>query len=104
MARAIGMVVLGVWRNGWEVLLGGSLRRLSVSVAGSLTTSGPVQCCRRREQTGHDVGRRPALLGLSIRRLSNSHHPIACRAAAWLAACAERSDSLHFADCPVLLL
>ena len=68
----------------------------------SLTTSGPVQCCR--EQTGHDVGRRPALLGLSIRRLSNRHHPIACRAAAWLAARADRSDSLHFAVCPVLLL
>jgi hypothetical protein len=33
-ARAIGMVVLDVWRNGWEVLLGGSLCRLSVSVAG----------------------------------------------------------------------
>ena len=26
-------MVLGVWRNAWEVLLGGSLRRLIVSVA-----------------------------------------------------------------------
>ena len=33
MGHRVSRMVLGVWWNAWEVLLGGSLRWLSVSVA-----------------------------------------------------------------------
>ena len=101
-ARAIGMapcasrLVLGVWRGGWEALLGGSLCRLSVPVAGSLTSGSTWWCRPRSEQTGHDAGLQPALLGLSILPLSARHHLVACQATTRLAACPYRSDSLHF--------
>ena len=55
-----------------------------------------VRCRPRPEQTGHDVGRRPALSGLSIHPLIAHRHPVACRAAARLAACSYCSDSLCF--------
>ena len=62
-----------------------------------------VRCRPRPEQTGHDVGRRPALSGLSTHPLIVHRHPVACQAAARLAACSYCSDSLHFAVCPMLL-
>ena len=62
-----------------------------------------VRCRPRPEQTGHDVGRRPALSGLSIHPLIAHRHPVACRAAACLVACSDCSDSLHFGVRHVLL-
>ena len=95
-------MVLSEWRNAWEVLLGGSLRRLSASAAHTVS---PVaaRCRPRSEQTGHDVGRRPALSGLSNRPLSTHRQLVVCRAAACLVACSDCSDSLHCAVCLVLL-
>ena len=57
----------------------------------------------RPEETSHDAGRQPALSRLSIRPLFARHRPVAYRATAWLDACPDWSDSLHFVVCPVLL-
>ena len=46
-------MVLGVWWNAWEVLLGGSLRRLSVSVAG---------LCRQWQHRAVHAKSRPATM------------------------------------------
>ena len=62
-----------------------------------------VPCGLGPEQTGHDVGHRPALSRLSNRPLSTHRHPVACWAAACLVACSYCSDSLHFGVCLVLL-
>ena len=55
------------------------------------------------EQTGYDVGHRPALSGLSNHPLNTHRHPVVCRAAACLVACSSCSDSLHFGVCLDLL-
>ena len=104
MAPCASRLVLGVWRGGWEALLGGSLCRLSVPVAGSLTSGSTWWCRPRSEQTGHDAGLQPALLGLSILPLSARHHPVACQATTRLAACLYRCDSLHFVAVYAVLL
>ena len=95
-------MVLGARPNAREVLLVGSLRRLSASTARTVSPVA-VRCRPRPEQTGHDVGCRPALSGLSNRPLSTRRQPVACQAAARLAACSYCSDSLHFAVCLDLL-
>ena len=85
---------------------GSASRRLSPSayrVCRWAVSPVTVRCRPRPEQTGHDVGRRPALSGLSIHPLIAHRHPVACRAAACLVACSDCSDSLHFAVCPMLL-
>ena len=76
MGFRASILMLGVWCNGWEALLNSSVCRLSVSVAGSVTAV-TVRWRPRPEQAGRDVGRRPALSGLSIRPLNSRHHPIA---------------------------
>ena len=78
---------------------GSASRRLSPSayrVCRWAVSPVTVRCRPRPEQTGHDVGRRPALSGLSIHPLIAHRHPVACRAAARLAACSYCSDSLCF--------
>ena len=52
----------------------------------------------------HQPGLQPALSGLSIRPLSARHHPVACQATTRLAACRDRSDSLHFVAVYAVLL
>ena len=78
---------------------GSASRRLSPSayrVCRWAVTPVTVRCRPRPEQTGHDVGRRPALSGLFIHPLIAHRHPVACRAAARLAACSYCTDSLFF--------
>ena len=78
--------------------LGGSCFKVPQAVSPVVVRFRP-----RPEQTSHDVGRQPALSRLSIRPLFARHRPVAYRATAWLDACPDWSDSLHFVVCPVLL-
>ena len=110
-ARAIGIshhasrLVLGVWRGGWETLLGGSLCRLSVPVAGSLTSGSTWRCRPRTLRTDRPrCGTSTSLIGALYSPAERPSPPRCVPGNHPAAACPYRSDSLHFVAVYAVLL